>query len=86
MNNTQLNINVNPDLLLNTLANNIGVDFISDGSNLKKMTDGYSNEHVTFKGIVNDAQSNLFVSSADARFLDLIGQQNGLFRKRYFFR
>lgn len=81
--NRQLEINVNNERILERLAENLNIDFISDGSNLKKMADTYSSENINFATSVDDAIANGFLATMSSEFLDLFGRQYNIYRKNY---
>ena len=81
--NKQLEVNIGSELMLSRLANNLKLDFITEGSNIKKIADTYSNEHVQFANVVDQAVSTGFVSTMPTEYLDLFGRQYNLQRKRY---
>lgn len=81
--NKQLEVNVNNELMLSKLAENLNLDFVTDGSNIKKIADTYSNEHVQFANVLDQTISTGFVSTMPTEYLDLFGRQYSLQRKRY---
>lgn len=81
--NKQLEVNVNNELMLSKLAENLNLDFVTDGSNIKKIADTYSNEHVQFANVLDQTISTGFVSTMPSEYLDLFGRQYNLQRKRY---
>lgn len=81
--NKQLEVNIGSELMLSRLANNLKLDFITEGSNIKKIADTYSNEHIQFANVVDQAVSTGFVSTMPTEYLDLFGRQYNLQRKRY---
>ena len=81
--NSQLDNNINNIKLLETLASNLNVDYVSNGSNLKKMTDSYTEEVTSFSQAVDLAVGNMFLGTAADNFVELAGQQNGIYRKKY---
>ena len=81
--NKQLEVNVNNELMLSKLAENLNLDFITDGSNIKKIADTYSNEHVQFANVVDQTIATGYVSTMPTEYLDLFGRQYNLQRKRY---
>ena len=81
--NRQLEVNINKEKILTDLANNLNIDFITDGSNLKKMADTYSAENVNYATNVDDAIANGFLTTMSSEFLELFGNQNGVYRKNY---
>ena len=81
--NKQLEVNVNNELMLSKLAENLNLDFITDGSNIKKIADTYSNEHVQFANVLDQTISTGFVNTMPTEYLDLFGRQYNLQRKRY---
>lgn len=81
--NKQLETNINNERILDKLAENLGLDFITDGSNIKKIADTYTNEHVQFANAVDQTISSGFINSMPTEYLDLFGRQYNLQRKRY---
>ena len=81
--NRQLEINVNNERILERLAENLNIDFISDGSNLKKIADTYSAENLNFATSVDDAIANGFLNTMSSEFLELFGRQYSIYRKNY---
>lgn len=81
--NKQLETNVNNERLLERLAKNLNIDFITDGSNLKKLADGYSAENLNYATNVDDAIANGFLSTMSSEFLELFGRQYNVYRKNY---
>lgn len=81
--NKQLEINVNNERILERLAENLNIDFISDGSNLKKIADTYSAENLNFSTSVDDAIANGFLNTMSSEFLELFGRQYNIYRKNY---
>ena len=81
--NKQLETNVNNERLLERLAENLNVDFITDGSNIKKMADAYSTEQLAFASGVDTAIANGFTTTMGEEFLDLFGRQHNVYRKRF---
>ncbi len=81
--NKQLEINVNDERLLEKLAENLNINYITDGSNLKKIADVYSVEKLNYSNSVDDAISNGFLSTMSSEFLELFGRQNNIYRKNY---
>ena len=72
--NKQLEVNVNNELMLSKLAENLNLDFITDGSNIKKIADTYSNEHVQFANVLDQTISTGFVSTMPSEYLDLFSK------------
>lgn len=81
--NRQLETNVNNERILEKLAENLNIDFISDGSNLKKIADTYSEENLNYATNVDDAIANGFLSTMSSEFLELFGNQYNVYRKNY---
>lgn len=81
--NKQLETNVNNELMLAKLAENLNLDFITDGSNIKKIADTYSNEHTQFANVVDQTIATGYVSTMPSEYLDLFGRQYNLHRRRY---
>lgn len=81
--NKQLEINVNNERILERLAENLNIDFLSDGSNLRKIADTYSAENLNFATSVDDAISNGFLTTMSSEFLELFGRQYNIYRKNY---
>ena len=81
--NKELETNVNKERILTRLAENLGIDFISDGSNLRKITDTYYQESVEFSNLIDNAISSGFITTMSNDFLDLFGRQYNIQRKRY---
>ena len=81
--NKQLEVNINRENLLENLANNLNIDFITEGSGLKKIADLYSAENQSFASSVDEAISNGFLLTMTPQFLELFGQQNNIHRKNY---
>lgn len=81
--NKQLETNINNERILEKLAENLGIDFITDGSNIKKIADTYTNEHVQFANAVDQTISSGFINSMPSEYLDLFGRQHNLQRRRY---
>lgn len=81
--NKQLETNINNERLLKRLAENLNIDFVSEGSNLKKIADGYSSENLGFATSVDMAIANGFTTTMSADFLELFGRQYNIYRKRY---
>ena len=80
--NKQLETNVNNELMLAKLAENLNLDFITDGSNIKKIADTYSNEHTQFANVVDQTIATGYVSTMPSEYLDLFGRQYNIHRKR----
>lgn len=81
--NKQLEVNVNNERILKRLTENLNVNFITDGSNTKKIADAHSSENLTFSTSVDTAIANSFTTSMSTEFLDLFGRQYNIFRKSY---
>lgn len=81
--NKQLETNVNREKILQDLANNLGIDFVTEGSTLKKIADTYSAENLNFATNVDDAIANGFLSTMSSEYLEMFGRQNGIHRKNY---
>lgn len=81
--NRQLETNVNNEKILENLANNLNIDFITEGSNLRKLADTYSAENINYATSVDDALSNGFISTMSSEYLELFGRQNNIYRKNY---
>lgn len=81
--NKQLETNVNNERLLEKLAENLNIDFITNGSNLKKMSDAYSSENLNFATNMDEAIANGFLTTMSSNFLEMFGSQNGVYRKNY---
>ena len=81
--NKELETNVNRERILTRLAENLGIDFISDGSNLRKITDTYYQESIEFSNLIDNAISSGFITTMSNDFLDLFGRQYNIQRKRY---
>lgn len=81
--NRQLEINVNNERILERLAENLNIDFITDGSNLKKIADTYSAENLNYATSVDDAIANGFLLTMSSEFLEMFGRQYNIYRKNY---
>lgn len=81
--NKQLEINVNNERILNRLSENLNVNFITDGSNTKKIADAHSGENLAFSTSIDTAVANSFTTSMSSEFLDLFGRQYNIYRKSY---
>ena len=51
--NKDLKLNINNERILEKLAKNLNLSFVSASSNIKKMADSYSAENSTFSNAVN---------------------------------
>lgn len=81
MNNKQLETRVNSIKILERLSENLGVDFITDGSNLKKIADVFTNEITAFSSEMDRAVSNSFIGTMQSNFLNAFGNERSLPRK-----
>ena len=81
--NKQLEINVNNERILKRLAENLNVNFVTDGSNTKKIADAHVSENSAFASGVDIAVANGFTTSMSPEFLELFGRQYNIHRKRY---
>lgn len=81
--NKELELNVNNERILNKLAENLNLDFISDSSNIKKMADIYSSDNLTFSTSVDDALKNAFLMTMNEDFLNRIGSIYNIYRRKY---
>ena len=81
--NKQLETSVNSQKILEKLAENLGIDFVSEGSNLKKMVDVYTNEVTSFATDIDNAIGNGFISTMDSNFLSVFGRERGIPQKIY---
>lgn len=81
--NKQLEINVNNERILKRLSENLNINFVTDGSNTKKIADAHSSENLAFASGVDIAVANSFTTSMSPEFLELFGRQYNVHRKRY---
>lgn len=81
--NKQLELNVNNEKILERIAQNLNVDFISDGSSIKKLADAYAAENLNFATSVDEAIANGFLLTMSSEFLEMFGRQNNIYRKNY---
>lgn len=81
--NKDLQLNINNERILDKLATNLNLSFISSSSNIKKMADTYSAENFTFSNAVNSAVDNLFLSTMDEDSLEKLGSLHGIYRRKY---
>ena len=81
--NRQLETNINEERLLSRLSTNLNLNFIGDSSNIKKMAMAYSEQNKSFASSVDAAISNGFLLSMENKFVELFGNQHGVFRKKY---
>lgn len=81
--NKQLEININNEKILERLSSNLNIDFISDGSNLRKIANSYSVESINFANGVDSAIANGFLTTMSSSFLENLGRQYNVYRKRY---
>ena len=81
--NSQIENNLNTNRLLNKLADNLGIDYIQQGSNIKKMTDSFVGETLLFSDAVDSAISDIFLGSASPQAVQQIGALLGIYRQNY---
>lgn len=81
--NKELETNINRERLLSNLAQNLNVDFINDGSTIKKMADTYYNEAIQFSSLVDTALNAGFLATMPESMLNAFGRQYNVQRKKY---
>lgn len=81
--NRQLETNINEERLLSRLSTNLNLNFIGDSSNIKKMAMAYSEQNKSFSTAVDAAISNGFLLSMENKFVEMFGNQHGIYRKKY---
>lgn len=81
--NKELELNINRERILDKLAKNLNIDFVTEGSNLKKLADTFSSESITYANNIDDAIANGFITTMSSDFLERFGEQNSIYRKIY---
>lgn len=83
MSNNKYKISYNESKMLDTLARNLNLSLIAEGSNLHKLAMAYKEESNTFSDFVNDTIDNAYIATMSDSNLISFGNSIGLSRKVY---
>ena len=81
--NKELELTINQQSILNSLANNLGIGTINDNTSIKKIADTFEAELRNYSDATENAIRNGFLSTMDEDLFENFAAGFGIYRKRY---